>query len=307
MLQMKYTDSVVVVMYVLMWSIQGILVHRAKRISNFDASTIVLFQDIVKLTVSCVLLTREFPGGISKPLTFNRKSWTLYLVPAGLYGVYNVLTFTALSMFEPSRYFVLMQARIVVTGVIHGAVMGRRLSVQQWTGLVTVMLGAMLKEYDLLTGRAAFGSISSVGYAIVGVQILLSTTAGVANERLLKTGSVSQNLQNMFMYSWSIVVDLAIMLLSSQTVSLAAVTADTIPIILNGSAVGLVTSLLLKRLSSVVKAVASAVELWVTALLSSVVFGYPLTPGSVVGTLVVTAGALIYAIPVALGASKKVN
>lgn len=40
------------------------------------------------------------------------------MVPSGLYCVYNVLTFTNLAAFDPTTYFLLLQLRVVVTGVL---------------------------------------------------------------------------------------------------------------------------------------------------------------------------------------------
>ena len=42
----------------------------------------------------------------------------LYFVPAGLYCVYNNLGFVNLQHFDPTTYFLLLQFRVVVTGVI---------------------------------------------------------------------------------------------------------------------------------------------------------------------------------------------
>ena len=42
----------------------------------------------------------------------------LYFVPAGLYCAYNNLGFVNLQHFDPTTYFLLLQFRVVVTGVI---------------------------------------------------------------------------------------------------------------------------------------------------------------------------------------------
>ena len=41
-----------------------------------------------------------------------------YFIPAGLYALYNVLTYYNLLEFDPTTYFLLLQFRVVVTGVI---------------------------------------------------------------------------------------------------------------------------------------------------------------------------------------------
>jgi len=42
----------------------------------------------------------------------------LYFVPAGLYTAYNNLSFVNLQHFDPTTYFLLLQFRVVVTGII---------------------------------------------------------------------------------------------------------------------------------------------------------------------------------------------
>ena len=42
----------------------------------------------------------------------------LYFVPASLYCMYNNLAFVNLSAFDPTTYYLLLQLRVVVTGII---------------------------------------------------------------------------------------------------------------------------------------------------------------------------------------------
>lgn len=42
----------------------------------------------------------------------------MYLIPACLYCIYNNLAFVNLSKFDPTTYFLLLQFRVVVTGVL---------------------------------------------------------------------------------------------------------------------------------------------------------------------------------------------
>lgn len=42
----------------------------------------------------------------------------LYFVPAFLYCLYNNLAFTNLSSFDPTTYYLLLQLRVVITGIL---------------------------------------------------------------------------------------------------------------------------------------------------------------------------------------------
>ncbi len=66
-------------------------------------------------------------------------------------------------------------------------------------------------------------------------------------------------------------------------------------IILNNAAVGLVTSYFLKDLNSVLKAIASALELVFTAVASYVVLGIPVYWNTAVAVAVVSYAVVLYA------------
>lgn len=291
------------VFYVFMWALQGILVHRANKNVKFESSSIVLIQELFKLIIS-VSLFRLNDGPISsfiRQVSGNLNLCMWYFVPAVLYAIYNNLTFLGLSLFDPATYFVLMQFRIVLTGLISIMLLGKIISKDQWIGLVVVMIGAMFKEIPrLLTSGKASGFS---GYFIVFIQLTLSALAGVFNEKLLKGRSdCSLNVQNFFMYFDSIIINW----IWSLGVPTEASDADQVtspltnpyllPVIVNASFLGVLTAFFLKHLSSVLKSIASAVELWVTTVLSAMVFGYAIDLTTVGGIAILTVGVNIYSV-----------
>lgn len=283
------------VLYIALWSVQGILVHGLG--SRDPGSLIVLSQEVLKLVISLLFWKSDSRWS---ELWENRYLGMKFIVPAGLYAIYNNLTLIGLSIFDPASYFVLMQLRVVVTGLMHSRVFGRRITFIQWIGLFFVMLGGMLKEVAGLEQLVRSGSTRPlVGYLIVGSQIILSTSAGVVTEKYLKTPLfASVSLGNMYMYSISIFMNLVWVLVVWAR---GQGSGDMLPppgsllVILNGAVMGLVTSLFLKHLNSVWKSIASAIELWTTALLAWLVFGYPMEGGSVLGLSILSLGVVIYA------------
>ena len=282
------------VLYIALWSVQGILVHGLG--TRDQGSLIVLCQEVLKLVISLYFWKSDNRW---TELWNNGYLGLKFFVPAGLYAIYNNLTLIGLSIFDPASYFVLMQLRVVVTGLIHSSVFGRQITFNQWIGLFLVMLGGMFKEVSGLEQLVVSGSTRPVlGYLIVGSQILLSTSAGVVTEKYLKTSFVSVSLGNVYMYSISIMMNLVWVLAVWARGGLD--TGEMFPagsffVILNGALMGIVTSLFLKHLNSVWKSIASAIELWTTALLAWLVFGYPIEGGSVLGFSVLSLGVVIYA------------
>jgi drug/metabolite transporter (DMT)-like permease len=65
-------------------------------------------------------------------------------------------------------------------------------------------------------------------------------------------------------------------------------------VVFNGAAMGLLTAYFLRKLDSIRKSIASAIELWTTAILSSIVFGYPIGMNAIVGLAFITIGVVLY-------------
>ncbi|CAL4112632.1 unnamed protein product, partial [Meganyctiphanes norvegica] len=133
--------------------------------------------------------------------------------------------------------------------------------------------------------------------------VLCSCLAGVYNEKLLKdTGAEAHiMLQNMFMYIDSIICNAAILIVEGNllqafnTESLVQIWRPVvIMIIVNNAAIGIVTSVFLKNLNSILKSFASALELMFTAVLSWLIFGIPINIWTAFAILLVTYATWLY-------------
>ena len=66
----------------------------------------------------CLLASSSLSSLVASVSTYKHVL-LLYLVPAALYCLYNNLSFTSLSYFNPTTYFMFMQIRLLLTGVIY--------------------------------------------------------------------------------------------------------------------------------------------------------------------------------------------
>lgn len=66
-------------------------------------------------------------------------------------------------------------------------------------------------------------------------------------------------------------------------------------LIINNSVLGIITSLFLKKLNSILKAFASALELVITAVLSVPLLGIPLTAHTILALLLISVAVVMYA------------
>jgi len=251
-------------------------------------SQVVLIQEILKLIVafSIIFFNKNF-----RKIHQEKNIAISYLIPATLYAAYNNLSIVALSLFTPSTYFLLLQFRIVVVGLLSVFVLRRKISIKQWIALGIVMIGTMVKE-----GFDFRGPDDLKSYSVIAVQLLLSASAGILNEYLLRGNSVSGDIQNFYMYFDAIFVNILFLTFfpgGSRTIS-----ADVSvwgPVAFNGAITGIITGYFLVHLDSIWKAIASAIEIWITAMLGYWVFGYEIGVKEIVGFVTVSVGAFLYA------------
>ena len=109
-------------------------------------------------------------------------------------------------------------------------------------------------------------------------------------------------IQNVFMYLDSILCNVLVLAYNDELIS--SLSRDNfislwqffvIAIILNNSLAGIITSLFLKNLNSIVKAFASALELIFTALLSFLLLHIPLHWNTILAVAVVSYAVVMYA------------
>ncbi|XP_067938823.1 UDP-galactose transporter senju-like isoform X2 [Watersipora subatra] len=298
---------------------QGILVKATNKEGggyNYNPTIAVFITEWVKITAAVILYIKD--AGLSQLLPEIVKHYRVclfYFVPAGLYCAYNNLGFVNLKHFDPTTYFLLLQFRVVVTGIIFQLLFKKKLSHMQWMSLVILTLGCILKEvgHTQQAVTASLSSASSNGFfsqmlnvhlLLIMVQVFASCFAGVYNEFLLKdTGAeVHVMIQNIFMYIDSIICGLLLLLYQSpakvfttQEFSKVLGSPGVMVVVLNNAAIGIVTSLFLRSLNSILKTFASALELMFTAVLCWFIFGIAVDVYTVVSIGIVSAATFLYA------------
>ncbi|RLN20162.1 hypothetical protein BBJ28_00015129, partial [Nothophytophthora sp. Chile5] len=311
------------VTYIALWVSYGLLNELAKRHSvRFNSACAVVLQSLLKLALASYMYLSADAHGASLPdrarfmleqMREHRALLLLYFIPSGLYVVYDVLSYVNLRAFDAATYFLLLQFRLVVTGLLHQFMFAKRLNRNQWVSLGVTTVGCAIKTLGQQSPTASATSDVAgptlVAYGLLVVQMLSSTFAGVYNEVLLKKqAAIPVNLQNVFMYLDSIVCTLTMLGLglTGQTAQEALTIANlrvlfsfyVLPMVLIMSFIGVVTSLFLKQLDSVRKAIASALELVFLPLLSAVLFGQPITLYTMAAVAFVAFGVYVYSLPV---------
>lgn len=265
-----------------------------------------------------MLLFRNTLSSLFEQFTTRSQMLLLYFVPASLYCLYNNLAFRNLMYFDPTTYFLLLQLRVFITGVLFQYIFKKYLSRKQWLSLVLLTIGCMIKQVDLdfLTNSEAneqstgntdksshLHSLISINFVFIMVQNLSSCLAGVYNEYLLKNRGKDMNIyiQNVFMYVDSIVCNLFLLAITGnlgtafQPNRLVELMKPGVLIIaVNNALIGIVTSFFLKYMNSILKTFASAIELVFTAVLCRILFAIPIHLNTVLAISIVTIAVYIY-------------
>lgn len=307
--------------YVTLWTSSHLLVYSSRLSSapSYNATSVVLLTETIKLILAASMYVAH-DGSLREMIRVTSKEvrvLLLYGIPAVLYAMYNNLLFINLASFDPGTYNVLIQLKIALTGVLYQILFSKQLNRNQWAAILLITLGCMCKESGKVTTFGFQANLSS--WFLLLVQMLCSVLAGVYNEVLLKGSDsakrgVTTNLQNAFMYIQSIVVNFVVLIwegkaseaISPQNLE-AIASLKVLAIITIMSTVGLVTGFFLKHLDSVLKAVASALEVVFTMLLGFLFFGVPVGLTGLISGLLVGAGVALYSRPVPVAAEEELK
>ncbi|XP_048258826.1 UDP-galactose transporter senju-like [Haliotis rufescens] len=316
---------VVFISYMALFINQAILVTASKTSSNtykYNTVTVVLLTECVKLVTSLILYLKDHSCATLKAdIIKYRQVLGLYFVPAFLYCLYNNLQFVNLAAYDPTTYYLLLQFRVVITGVFFQILFRKQLSRIQWASLILLTCGCIIKELNHHGSGTKTGSTespSTVGTSFLNfdklldihllfimLQVFCSVFAGVYNEYLLKDKGCDVHLmmQNIFMYVDSIICNIFVLGFHGDLASVFSV-ADVmaifsrpgvIAIVFNAAACGIVTSLFLRSLNCILKTFASALEIMFTAILCWFIFNIPVDAYTVAAIFVVSAAIYLYA------------
>ncbi|CAH1267311.1 SLC35A1 [Branchiostoma lanceolatum] len=258
---------------------QGILVTASRTADNtypYNTVALVMVTEVLKLLVATMLYLKDnsFKELVRAALR-DKRVLLLYLVPASLYCLYNNLQFVNLAVYDPTTYYLLLQFRVVITGGIFQVLFKKTLSRLQWLSLLLLTVGCVIKhmKYDThVRDVVSFGSQSlSVHLNADLLHILLQVFCSCFAE------SIDSILQP------------AVML-----------------VILNQTAIGIITSLFLKSFNSILKTFASALELMFTAVLCWYIFGIPIDIFTFISIVIVCLATFLYSLnPVVIKTSTR--
>jgi len=336
------TEQSIFLLFMILWIIYGILNQYASiNEITFDATQLVWTQEVLKIILSLILY-RIQDGNLIHLKNELKEQWRMilwYLIPAGLYALGDVLTYVNLRVFDPATLHLLGEMKLVVTAIVHQQLFPKILNKFHWLALVIITAGCVLKALDSMElSNASEVALEDIitqtnsttdsdqditairhhptptifNYSLIGIHILITTVAGVFNEKLLKDkASICINLQNLCLYFDGILflsLGMIIEGISSKnddnTMSETFISYTSLVELFSQPSVasmavimsigGIVTSRFLKIFDSIRKSVATALVVVSLPLLSRLIFHTPITVKMIISILMVVLGMNIY-------------
>uniref|UniRef100_A0A1A9WK72 Uncharacterized protein n=1 Tax=Glossina brevipalpis TaxID=37001 RepID=A0A1A9WK72_9MUSC len=303
---------IIFTLYISLFVGHGIFVTASQEPDNsygYNTVTVVLLTEVLKLFISITLYCKEH--ALTSLIGDMRKDFNvmlLYCVPAFLYCLYNNLSFVNLATFDPTTYNLMLQLRVVITGILFQLNINSFFNkINDDSAILIDQLQTSTRVHNSTNSRMANKNVSGFGFSfsalLILAQTIFSCLAGVYNEYLLKDKGSEVNIfvQNVFMYVDSIACNVFILILQGQL--FAAFTLNNLEsiirfkviiIIVNNAAVGMVTSFFLKYMNSILKSFASALELVFIAILSYFLFNIPIYINTVLSITAVSFAIYLY-------------
>jgi len=282
------TDAVLFAVYVVLWTSLKFLVSLTKDIPH-SVMLFLFMISLVKLLTSIVMYISQ-DGAFSElisTIASQKKMSLMYVVPAVLYTVSDVLLVLCLHRVDPVTVTLLYNFRNVAIACIWTRMFNKSLTWTQIVGFSIMCAGLLAKELLPNRGATVASGARSEFYVLILFGALCSTGATLWNEKMLKESPMPINAQNFVMYVYCTLFSLSGHIVYSSWDK----NAGGLPFgstrheqVLYWSSVvvfavfGIATSYFLKRLGNIVRVASNAATVVTSMPLQVVILNYTFLP-----------------------------
>ncbi|EXC02948.1 CMP-sialic acid transporter 1 [Morus notabilis] len=292
-------------------SSQGILTTLSQSNGKYlyDYATVPFLAEVFKLVVSSILLWRECQASPSTQMTTDWKTVRLYPIPSVIYLIHNNVQFATLVYVDTSTYQIMGNLKIVTTGILFRLFLKRKLSNLQWMAIVLLAVGTTTSQVKGC-GEASCDSLFSApiqGYMLGILSACLSALAGVYTEFLMKKNNDSLYWQNVQLYTFGAIFNMARLLLDDFRHGFEngpwwqrlfyGYTFTTWMVVLNLGSTGLLVSWLMKYADNIVKVYSTSMAMLLTMVLSIYLFTFKPTLQLFLGIIICMMSLHMYFAP----------
>ena len=177
----------------------------------YSICSMVIMSELTKVLFSFGLLSIEIgsiprsTGLVVREVSHHREECLKLIVPAGLYFFQNNVLIFAVTNLNTAQYQVCYQFKLVVTAILSVLMLKRRLQKAQWLSLVMLFLGiAWVNKSSAPERVQAAEQNAALGFSAVFAASFTSGLAGVYFEKLVKGGTQSVWMRNLFLAVFSL-------------------------------------------------------------------------------------------------------
>ncbi|KAJ8649456.1 hypothetical protein MRB53_002479 [Persea americana] len=284
----------------LLTSSQGILTTLSQNNGGYryDYATVPFLAEVFKLIVSSYLLWRECRSSCPPRMTTDWKNVRLFPIPSIIYLIHNNIQFATLTYVDTSTYQIMGNLKIVTTGILFRLFLKRKLTNLQWMAIVLLTIGTTTSQVKSC-GEASCDSLFSApiqGYLLGVLSACMSALAGVYTEFLMKKSNDSLYWQNVQLYTFGAIFNMAKLLLDDFRGGfekgpwwqrlLNGYNLTTWMVVLNLGSTGLLVSWLMKYADNIVKVYSTSMAMLLTMVLSIYLFSFKPTVQLFLGIII---------------------
>lgn len=307
--------------FVIKWARQGTATEGGP---TYLASTVVLFTEVVKTSVSLILVAFEMGGAgaagaaVVHQFTHNRFELMKISVPSLLYTVQNNLMFFSLLKLSAAVQQVTYQLKILTTALLSVLMLGKVLGPTKWIALFILLIGVMLVQWPngasgSQVGDSNWGPVldydAALGFGAVLVACFTSGFASVYLEKLLKQTDASIWMRNVQLGVFGCLMASVVAWSQDGTRIfkdglMQGYTSRVFCVVLTNALGGLLCAAVLKYADNILRCFSTALSIILTCLLSaSVLHEYEPEMSFIVGTVLAIAATFLYS----LGAPERIT
>lgn len=285
---------------------------RYSRISEgpmYAASTAVFAMEVIKFL--CCNAVVYYQSG-----SFGNYAYNLYIectwieilklaVPSFLYTVQNNLLYFALSNLDATTYQVCYQTKILTTALFSSAMLGKSLTLMQWTSLVLLTVGVSIAQLSASEhGTSKTSPVDTdnqlAGFIAVVMAATLSGFSGVYFEKILKDSKTPLWIRNIQMGMTSVLLAVGGIYFSGDGLQVVeygffyGYNGMVWSVIFLQAVGGLIVAVVVKYADNILKGFAASFSIVTSFVLCVFIFDFMPTYGFVLGAVMVNVSMAMY-------------
>jgi drug/metabolite transporter (DMT)-like permease len=210
---------------------------------------------------------------------------------AALYCFNNQLAFRVFRLADAATVTLVKSASTAVSAALLWLLLARPISHQQLIAIALQSLGLFVAQYDACKQATV---LPPYVYLLLLLSLLITSFSGVANEKLLKDESVHMHVQNVCLYVYGIMLNLAVFFMTASQPFFHGYSPPAWGVIACQALLGVVVTFVLKYADMTVRCLASSCAVSTLYAINIFALGFDFNPVYFAGAATVFLSTYLY-------------